>query len=121
MNESPFLQLLDFKPKEEVELSDHRHLEFPSHEFTKILAHFEISRAKDNIMNINLTNEEFFVDYLCEKSVVHSTNLESRFNEKIPEPLIPCPRSLLESVQRLVQPIDMVRICSIFKTGGCST
>jgi hypothetical protein len=24
---------------------------------------------------------------------------------------------LLESIQRLVQPIDMVRICSIFKTG----
>jgi hypothetical protein len=66
MDESPFLQLLVLKSKEEVELFDHGHLEFPSHEFTKILAHFEISRAKDTIINIYLTNEEFFVDYLCE-------------------------------------------------------
>jgi hypothetical protein len=66
MNESPFLLLFDLKPKEKVKLSNHWHLEFPSHEITKIFAHFEISRSKDNIININLTNEKLFADYLCE-------------------------------------------------------
>ena len=38
MDESPFLQLLDLKPKEEVELTDHGHLEFPSHHVSKFFA-----------------------------------------------------------------------------------
>ena len=38
MDEGSFLQLLDLKTKEEVELTDHRHLEFPSHHVSKFFA-----------------------------------------------------------------------------------
>ena len=43
MDESPFLQLLDLKPKEEIELTDHGHLKFPSHYFSKFFAKSGVS------------------------------------------------------------------------------
>ena len=43
MDEGSFLQLLNLKTKEEVELTDHGHLEFPSHHFSKFFAKSGVS------------------------------------------------------------------------------
>jgi hypothetical protein len=43
IDEYLFLQLLDLKTKEEVELTDHGHLEFPSHHFSKFFAKSGVS------------------------------------------------------------------------------
>ena len=43
MDEGSFLQLLDLKPKEKVELTDHGHLEFSSHHIPKFFAKSGVS------------------------------------------------------------------------------
>jgi hypothetical protein len=42
--ESPFLQLLDLKTKEELQFTHHRHLESLGHDLTKLFTKFIISR-----------------------------------------------------------------------------
>ena len=62
-----------------------------------------------------MTYEEFLVDDLGEESCIHPTDLEAFVDEEVTKAFIPSPRCLLEPIERLVQPIDMIRISRVLK------
>ena len=55
------------------------------------------------------------VDDLGEQSSIHPPNLEALVDEEVTKAFIPSPRCLLEPIERLVQPIDMIRISRVLK------
>ena len=61
--ESPFLYLLDLKTKEELQFTHHGHLESLDRDPTKLFIKLFISRNKDNVININLTNKKIFTTF----------------------------------------------------------
>jgi len=82
-----------------------------------ILPNSWFKASKNDIININLTNEEVPIDVLGEECSVHPPNLEPLHDEEISETLIPSSRSLLKTVERLLQPINMIRKPQILKLG----
>ena len=67
-----------------------------------------------------MTYEEFLIDDLGEESCIHPPDLEALVDEEVTKAFIPSPRCLLEPVERLVQPINMIRISRVFKPGRLS-
>jgi hypothetical protein len=51
----------DLKTKEELQFTHHRHLKPLGHDPTKLFTKLIISRTKDNIININLTNKDILI------------------------------------------------------------
>ena len=82
-----------------------------------ILPNSWFKASKNDIININLTNEEVPIDVLGEECSVHPPNLEPLHDEEVSETLIPSSRSLLKIVERLLQPINMIRKPRILKLG----
>ena len=60
------------------------------------------------------------VDDLGEESCIHLSDLEALVDEKVTKAFIPSPRCLLEPVERLVQPINTIRISRVLKPGRLS-
>jgi hypothetical protein len=75
--ESPFLHLLDLKSKKELQFSHHRHLKPLVHDSTKFFTKFIISRPKNDIIDINLTNENIFSVSLYEESRIDFAYLKT--------------------------------------------
>ena len=78
-----FLELLDLKSKKETQFTDHRHFKFPRHHVTKFLTKTWVSRTKDNIININLTNKQVFLNRFSEQCSVNLPNFEALRNKKV--------------------------------------
>jgi hypothetical protein len=81
--ESPFLQLLDLKTKEELQFTHHGHLKPLGHDPTKFFTKLIISRPKDDIININLTHEDIFSISLNEESIVGFAYFKTVLEKKI--------------------------------------
>ena len=62
-----------------------------------------------------MTYEEFLIDDLGEESCIHPPDLESFVEKEVMKAFIPSPWRLLEPVERLVQPINMIRISRVLK------
>jgi hypothetical protein len=90
--ESPFLYLLDFKPKEELQFTHHRHLKSLGHDPTKLFTKFVISRIKDNIININLAYKDIFSISLNKESRIDFAYLKTVLEKKFLKAFIPCDR-----------------------------
>jgi hypothetical protein len=113
--------LLDLKTKEELQFTHHGHLKPVGHDSTKLFTKFIVSRPKDYIININLTNKDIFSISLNKESRIGFAYLKSVLEKKILKGFIPCSRSLLEPIERLMELVHMVGEVWIFKAGGCST
>jgi hypothetical protein len=66
--EGAILELLDLKPKKELQLAHHRHLESFSRDPTKLIKPNLISRAKYDIINIYLTHKQIIALFTSEES-----------------------------------------------------
>jgi hypothetical protein len=113
--ESLFLHLPDLKPKEELQFTHRRHLKSLGHDPTKLFTKFIISRTKDNIININLANKNIFSICLNEESRIGFAYLKTVLKKKFLKAFIPCSRSLLKPVERLMELVHMVWEVWIFK------
>jgi len=99
-----------------IDISNYIDIILPNSWFKASLVHPKmISSMK--VPSFNLTNEEVPVDVLGEECSVHPPNLEPLHDEEISEMLIPSSRSLLKTVERLLQPINMIRKPQILKLG----
>jgi hypothetical protein len=68
------------------------------------------------------SSSEFLVDDLGEKSSFHPLDLEALVDKEVMKAFIPSPRCLLEPIERLVQPINMIRkYLGSSNPRGCST
>ena len=52
---------MNLQSKEVIQLSNHAHLELGLHEFGKIVSKFILCRPKDNIINIDLSNNQLLI------------------------------------------------------------
>src|SRR3954469_12747520 len=77
VDESPFPQLLYFKPKEKLQLPHHGHLEAIGHELGKILIKSFVNRPKDNIIHIDLAYEQVASNFLSKKSGINEAHFEA--------------------------------------------
>ena len=64
------------------------------------------------------SSSEFLVDDLGEESSFHPPDLEALVEKEVTKTFIPSPWRLLEPVERLVQPINMIRISRVLKLGS---
>src|SRR6185295_4739823 len=94
-----FLELLDLKSKKETQFTNHGHLKFPGHHFTKFLTKTWVSCTKDNIINIDLTNKQILTNCFSEQSSVNLSNFEALRDKKIPQSFIPSSWSLLKTIK----------------------
>src|SRR6185295_14645701 len=116
--ESPFLHLLDLKTKEELQFTHHEHLESFGHNPTKLFTKFFISRTKDNVININLTNEEIFIYFLSKESRIGFAHYKAVLEKKFPKAFIRCSRNLVKPIERLMEPVHVVGMLGVFKARG---
>jgi hypothetical protein len=100
--------LLDFKTKEELQFTHHRHLELLGYDPTKLFTKFIISRPKDNIININLANEDIFSISMNEESRIGFAYFKTILEKKILKAFLPCSRSLLKPIESLMELVHMV-------------
>jgi hypothetical protein len=82
-DEGAFLELLDLKSKEVLQLPHHRHLEFLYHDPTKLFTSLLVSRTKYNIININLAYKQVLCKSFSEESRIGFTDLESISDKKV--------------------------------------
>jgi hypothetical protein len=66
-NESPFLQLLDLKIKEELQFTHHRHLKSLGHDPTKLLTKLMVSTTKYYVIDIYLAHKYIFIDFASKR------------------------------------------------------
>jgi hypothetical protein len=107
--------LLDLKPKEELQFTHHRHLKSLGHDPTKFFTKFFISRAKDNIINIDLAYKDIISISLNKESRIDFAYLKTVLEKKFLKAFIPCSRSLLKLVELLMELVHMVGEVWIFK------
>ena len=117
VDECAFPCLLDLKAKEVLQLTHHGHLKPVRHQLGKFLIEHFVSRAKYNIINIELTYEQLLVNSLGEESGIDLPNLESTVYQQLSKVLIPRTWGLFEAIERLVEAIDMIRKVGILKPG----
>jgi hypothetical protein len=82
-NEGAFLELLDLKSKEILQLPHHGHLKFLYHNSTKLLTRLLVSIPKDNIININLAYKQVFVNCFSEESRVGFSDFKTISEKKV--------------------------------------
>src|SRR4051812_1723726 len=58
-NECAILLLMDLKSEEKLQFTHHRHFIFLRHHLCKFFADIRVSAAKNNIIDMYLTNEKF--------------------------------------------------------------
>jgi hypothetical protein len=78
------------------------------HDPTNFFTKFIISRPKDNIININLANKDIISIYLNEESRISFAYFKTILEKKILKTFIPCSRSLLKPIERLMELVYMV-------------
>src|SRR6185312_8594288 len=88
------------------------------HDPTKLFIKLFFSRTKDNVININLTNKEIFFYFLSKESRIGFAHYKAVLEKEFPEAFIPCSRSLLKPIERLMELVHMVGMLGIFKTRG---
>jgi hypothetical protein len=110
--------LLHLESKEVIQLAHHRHLEFLHHHPTELLTSLLISRIKYHVIDIYLAYKQITITSLSKESRISFPNLESVRNKKISKAFIPCSWGLLKSIERLIEPIDVVRIPIILEDRG---
>ena len=120
VDEGAFPRLLDLKAKKVLQLTHHGHLKPFSHQLSKLLIEQFVSRAKYNIIDIELTYEQLPVNPLGEESRIDLPNLEPTVYQQLPKVLIPRMWGLFEAIECLVEAIDMVRKVGVLKPGRLS-
>jgi hypothetical protein len=81
----------------------------------------DATRTKYYIIDIDLAHKQITITSLSKKSRIFFPDLESIRNEKNSKSFIPCSWSLLKSIERLRELVNMVGIHVILEARGCST
>jgi hypothetical protein len=82
-NESPFLQLLDLKSKEELQFTHHGHLKPLCHHPTKLLQIHMVSTTKYYVIDIYLAHKYIILNFVSKESRVGFAYFKALFEQEV--------------------------------------
>jgi hypothetical protein len=74
--------LLDLEPKEELQLTHHAHLKFPTHVFCKPCNKRDRRATKDNIIHVYLHNQDIFALPEEKQSLINLPHLKTSLKQE---------------------------------------
>jgi hypothetical protein len=89
-NKSPFLQLLDWKTKEELQFTHHGHLNSLGHDPTKLLTKIMVSTTKYYVIDIYLAHKYIFIDFASKKGRISFAYFKVLLKQEFLKTFIPC-------------------------------
>ena len=86
---------MNLQAKEVSQLSNHAYLELALHEFWETMSKFILSRPKNDIIDLNLSNYQLAIFLFDEESLINFSSYEPIWHQVLCEPIMPSFRSLL--------------------------
>ena len=86
---------MNLQAKEVSQLSNHAYLELALHEFWETMSKFILSRPKDDIINIDLSNYQLAIFPFDEESLISFSSREPMWHQVLCELIILSSRGLL--------------------------